>query len=136
MTLYALRLVLAGAVSSTLFAAEQVVAAEMMSEAELLSTIPGASLTGVSNEDLETQWVQSYGAGDHFGSASGVFGTKPYSSEWRVGQGLWCETWDSGSGCWRIERLDRSILQPWHGDRKLPNVWTIVTPSPSDRFTD
>ncbi len=134
MTLHIRRLVPA-AMTAVLFALPAA-AGEMMTDADLLSTIPGSTLTGVSNEDMETTWVQTYETGDRRGSSSGLFGTRPYSSDWRVGRGLWCETWDSGSGCWRIERLDRDTLQPWHGEQKLPNVWRIVTHSASDRYAD
>lgn len=111
-------------------------AAEFLTEKELLSTIPGATLTGISNDDLETTWVQTYEYGDRKGTSSGFFGGRPYISDWRVGRGLWCETWVSNSGggdtgCWRIEMIDQNTLQPWHGTRKLPNVWKIVQRNPA-----
>lgn len=108
-------------------------ATEFMTEKELLSTIPGATLTGISNEDFETIWIQTYEHGDRSGTSSGFFGGSPYSSDWRVGRGLWCETWvtvsgASDMGCWRIEMVNAETLQPWHGEIKLPNQWKIVQP--------
>ncbi|MCL6285358.1 hypothetical protein M3P21_17650 [Ruegeria sp. 2012CJ41-6] len=95
---------------------------EIMSAEDLLATIPGAVLTGISNEDGATPWVQTYGRD---GQAKGVFGARDYSSSWAVRRDLWCEDWGSGSGCWRLERVDENTIQPYHGDRKLQNVWTI-----------
>lgn len=101
-------------------------AGEMMDTLDLLATIPGATLSGISNEDGQTRWVQSY---DRDGGAVGTFGDRGYTSNWSVRRGLWCEDWGSGSGCWRLERLDADTIQPYHGDRKLENVWTIRRPA-------
>lgn len=103
-------------------AAAPVKAGEIMTAEELLETIPGATLSGISNEDHETRWVQVYHAD---GSAEGQFGDRAYSARWSVRRNLWCEEWSNRSGCWRMERIDENTLQPHYGDQKLPNVWTI-----------
>lgn len=102
-------------------------AEETMSAAELLATIPGATLTGISNEDLETRWVQVYGTGTQNGSSEGTFGADDkYVSQWSVRRDLWCEDWGHRAGCWKIERVDEDTLQPYYGTEKLPNVWKIL----------
>ncbi|MEX0351500.1 MAG: hypothetical protein AB3N15_18910 [Paracoccaceae bacterium] len=95
----------------------------VMDAEELLATIPGAVLSGISNEDGATRWVQTY---DRDGGAAGIFGQRTYRSNWTVRRDLWCEDWGTGSGCWRLERIDEDTIQPYHGDRKLENVWKIV----------
>ncbi|MBE1282703.1 MAG: hypothetical protein GJ676_05270 [Rhodobacteraceae bacterium] len=101
-------------------------AQEFLSAEELLATIPGATLTGISNEDQKTRWVQHYQSGDRSGTAAGEFNGRSYTSQWSVRRGLWCEEWSNRSGCWRMERISETELQPWQGARKLPNTWSIV----------
>lgn len=107
--------------------AAPVAAQEFMTGEELLATIPGAVLTGISNEDGQTRWVQEYHPGGRSGRASGTYDKGAYTSKWSVRRDLWCEEWGSRSGCWRMERVGESHLQPWSGDRKLPNAWEILT---------
>ncbi|MDP5217849.1 hypothetical protein Q5Y75_11520 [Ruegeria sp. 2205SS24-7] len=58
-----------------------------------------------------------------------MFGQRDYTSNWSIHRDLWCEDWGSGTGCWRLERVDETTIQPYHGDRKLTNVWTILRPA-------
>ena len=104
----------------------------MMSAEDLLAVIPGATLTGISNEDFQTRWTQTYDSGGPSGSSTGTFGERAYTSQWSVRRNLWCEDWGSGSGCWRLERVDAVTIQPYHGDRKLPNAWRIMQPAAAD----
>lgn len=104
-------------------------AGEMMDAAELMRTIPGATLAGISNEDHATRWVQTYDTGETQGLGEGTFGDRPYTSIWSIRRDLWCESWSNRSECWRIERVSETTLQPYVGQQKLPNVWTIITPS-------
>lgn len=109
--------------------AQEGVAGEMMDAEDLLATIPGATLTGISNEDFRTRWTQIYDSGGSSGGSMGTFGERPYTSQWTVRRDLWCEDWGSGGGCWRLELVDAETIQPYHGDRKLPNAWRIVRPA-------
>jgi hypothetical protein len=102
---------------------------EMMDAADLLATIPGATLTGISNEDMTTRWVQTYGPGAQAGEATGDFGGRSYTSHWSVRRDLWCEEWSGRAGCWRLERVDAQTIQPYRGAEKLPNVWQITRPA-------
>lgn len=109
--------------------AAPVQAGEMMSAQDLMQTIPGATLSGISNEDYTTRWVQTYGPGKTSGTGEGTFGERVYTSSWSIRQDLWCESWSNRSECWRIERVNETTLQPYVGQQKLPNVWTIVEPA-------
>ncbi|WP_164657964.1 hypothetical protein [Tropicibacter sp. Alg240-R139] len=104
-------------------------AGEMMSAQELMQTIPGAILSGISNEDHTTRWVQTYGLGERSGTGEGTFGERIYTSAWTIRQDLWCESWSNRSECWRIERVNATTLQPYVGQQKLPNVWIIEEPA-------
>ena len=116
-----------GIVVAVSFGAPPLQAGETMNAAELLATIPGATLTGISNEDLETRWVQVYETGTQSGSSAGTFGADDqYVSQWSVRRDLWCEDWGHRAGCWKIERIDEDTLQPYRGTEKLPNVWKIL----------
>lgn len=104
-------------------------AGEMMSAQDLMQTIPGATLSGISNEDYTTRWVQTYGPGETSGTGEGTFGERAYTSAWSIRQDLWCESWSNRSECWRIARVNETTLQPYIGQQKLPNVWIIVEPA-------
>ncbi|EBA15641.1 hypothetical protein RSK20926_15526 [Roseobacter sp. SK209-2-6] len=114
-----------------LVGADQARAGAFMTAEEMLEVIPGASLTGISNEDFETRWVQRYERGERSGIAQGRFGERSYASRWSVRRDLWCEDWGSGSGCWRLKRIDGATLQPYRGSEKLPNAWMILHPAES-----
>ena len=77
-----------------------------MSEDELLATIPGNMLYGLSERDGKTKWAQAYGKQRRGkGKINGVFGSDKYTAEYFVQGGQWCENWGSGSGCWHVERI-------------------------------
>lgn len=101
-------------------------AGEMLTAQQLQALMPGATLSGISNEDYETRWVQTYGPGEKSGTSTGVFGERNYTTSWSIRRDLWCEEWSNRSGCWRLERVDENTLQPYAGQEKLLNVWTIV----------
>ena len=100
-------------------------AQEYMTEKELLSTLPGATIYGISEKDGKTRWVQTYGKGRKKGNISGVFGKDKYKAKWSISGNVWCEDWGCGNGCWQIVRIDAKTLQPHKGTYKSSHVLKI-----------
>ncbi|MEL6432198.1 MAG: hypothetical protein AAFQ28_00175 [Pseudomonadota bacterium] len=103
-------------------------AQQFMSEAELLATIPGSQISGISNQDGKTEWVQAYSKynGRTNGAISGLWdGKDKYKAKWFVRNGQWCEEWDSGKGCWQVERLSEKKLRIYLDGKPFKNTWSI-----------
>ncbi|WP_425043612.1 hypothetical protein [Primorskyibacter sp. S87] len=113
--------------SATALAALPVLAsaADFMTEQQLVATFPGSTLYGVSEQDGKTQWAQTYGKGRKKGKVVGNFGGEKYNAKWFVKDGMWCEDWGSGSGCWHIERVDGKTFQPYKDGNKRKQVWRM-----------
>lgn len=104
-----------------------VFAATFMSEAELLATIAGNTLQGVSNSDNQTFWAQAYSAakGRKNGKINGVFGGDKYKAKWSVANGQLCEDWGSGSDCRQVERVNSKQFRIYKDGKPLTNLWTM-----------
>ncbi len=100
-------------------------AQNFMTQKELLATIPGSTLYGISNNDGKTQWAQAYGKGRKKGKIAGNFGGDKYEAEWFVDGNQWCENWGSGSDCWQFVRTGNKELQPYKGGKPLKYPWKM-----------
>ena len=98
---------------------------EFMTQKELLATIPGGTLSGISNSDDKTRWVQNYGKGRKKGKIAGLFGKEQYKSKWFVKGNKWCEDWGTGNGCWDVERVGEKELRGYVDGKPLKNSWMI-----------
>ena len=98
-----------------------------MSEKELLATIPGQTLDGLSNQDGKTKWAQTYSAanGRKKGIIAGNFGGEKYDAKWYVKKGQWCEDWGSGNDCWSMERVGAKNIRIYKDGKPKKNFWTV-----------
>ena len=96
-----------------------------MTEAELLATIPGSSIS--SKTDDGVKWAQNYGKanGKRKGLIKGVMDGGKFDSSWYVKRGQWCEDWGSGHECFNVERVDAKSLRMYRGDDPRPNLWKL-----------
>ena len=102
-----------------------------MTEEELLSTIPGSTVSGISNRDGKTPWTQDYGEpkkGIMKGKIKGVFGGSSYSSTWKIKNGQWCEDWGSGKSCVNMVRVDETHIRIYERGKSLKNLWELELP--------
>lgn len=101
-------------------------AQQFMTEDELLATIPGSVIDGVSNDG--TRWAQAYSA-DKGGKKNGTinvnFGGQKGKAKWRVQDGMWCEDWGSGKACWQVERVGKKGLRMYENGTPKKNVWQL-----------
>lgn len=109
----------------------QVVNAQtFMTEEEMLNTIPGAKLGGISSSDGETPWEQTYAKpkkGNSKGKGTGIWNnTDTYKFSWKIKKGKWCENWNGGSACWNAELIDESTIQMYKKGKKMSQVWKII----------
>ncbi len=99
-----------------------------MTEEELMSTFPGATISGISNTDGKTKWSLTIGqpkkAGKKKGKYTGVFGGDETKGKWYIKKGKWCDNWGSGKDCWDIERVDATTFQPYKKGEAL-NIWNL-----------
>lgn len=101
-------------------------AQDFMTEDQLLATIPGSVIDGVSNNG--TRWAQSYSAykgGRKNGAINVNFGGQKSKSKWSVKNGMWCEDWGSGSACWQVERVGDKGLKMYENGKPKKNVWQL-----------
>lgn len=99
-----------------------------MSQSELLATIPGSQLSGISNNDGKTRWIQAYSQASrkNDGLLNGLWGGKDkYTGQWFVKGDQWCEKGDWGQGCWSIERVGPKELRVYDDGKALKNTWKI-----------
>ena len=106
------------------------VASEFMTVEEMLNTIPGKTLTGISNQDGETRWIQDYAEpkpGKKKGKIVGYWGEskEKYKSRWYIKKGKWCENWGSGKGCWDLVMEGNKIIAYKKG-KPLENHWEFM----------
>ncbi len=116
--------------ASLLFSVSPVFAAEYMTVEEMLATIPGKTLTGISNEDGKTRWIQDYAEpkkGKKKGKIVGYWGESKdkYKSRWYIKKGKWCENWGSGRGCWDLVKEGNKIIAHKKG-KPQENHWEIL----------
>ena len=103
-------------------------AQDFMTQSELLATLPGSQISGVSNRDGKTPWVQAYSKanGSKKGLANGIWNKKDkYQITWYVEGDQWCEKWDDGQGCWQIERVSAKKLRAHKDGKPLKNTWNL-----------
>lgn len=99
---------------------------DFMSKKELQATLPGATLYGISNQDKKTRWVQTYSKGKRRGSIAGLWGNEKYTSKWQIKGDLWCEEWNSGSGCWKLVLVDAKTIHPYKDGKEYTGAtWNI-----------
>ena len=101
----------------------------LMTNDELLATMPGQVLYGLSNRDNKTQWIKTFSARKgrrKKGKIAGNFGGKKYVSNWQIKAGQWCEFWDSGKGgCYSLERVDAKNFRIYIDGKPQKNFWTL-----------
>lgn len=97
-----------------------------LSEAELLATLPGNTVNGMSRD--ETPWSQTYSRDDGTGSGTvtGTFGEDDIAATWSVDGSQWCEDWDGGNACFTFERVGDKTLRAYQDGEPRANLWTII----------
>ncbi len=113
---------IAGAAFLALTGAAQ--AQDFMTQKEILATIPGSTIYGISNQDNKTQWAQAYSKGRKKGKLAGNSGGNKYEGKWYVDGDMWCEETGDWVGCFQFVRLSEKELQPYK-DGQPRNKWTI-----------
>ncbi len=113
------------ALAGFLFLASTAQAQEFMTQKELLATIPGNTIYGISIQDDKTRWIQSYGKGRKKGKIAGVYGKEQYKAKWSVKGNLWCEDWGDGGACWNIERVGAKSLRMYNGGKPQKRLWKL-----------
>lgn len=103
----------------------QVSAQTFLTQKELLSIFPGATMYGISNNDGKTKWVQTYGKGKRKGNISGLWGNDKYKSKWYVKNGQWCEDWGISKACWDIEQVEPKKLRMYKKGKPLKHLRNI-----------
>jgi hypothetical protein len=110
---------------STQFAAAQT----LMTNKELLVTIPGKTLNGLSNIDNKTQWTKTFSARkgrSKKGKILGYYSGKKHESNWKVKNDQWCEYWRSGKWkCFSLERVGAKEFRIYKDGKPLKNFWTL-----------
>lgn len=122
-----LRMVAAGAFFGTMLAGTAT-AQDFMTKAELLATIPGSQISGISNQDGKTPWAQAYSAASrkNTGVYNGIWdGKDKYKGEWFVDGNKWCEKGGWGQRCWDIERVSAKKLRIYFDGKPLKNTWNL-----------
>lgn len=99
-------------------------AQDFMSQAELISTIPGETIQSRSNDG--TPWAQAYSKGTKRGKIKGVYGGERYDAQWYVEGDKWCENWGDGQACWSVERVDERSLRMYDSDGSpRKHLWVL-----------
>lgn len=112
-----------GAMTSTMALAQ-----EFMTQEELLATIPGGQLSGVSNNDGKTPWVQAYSkaTSKKNGKLNGLWdGKDKYTGDWFVKGDQWCEKGDWGQKCWSVERIGTKEFRIYEDGIPKKNTWKL-----------
>ena len=116
------------------FMSDMAAAQTFMTEEEMLNTLPGAKLGGISSSDGKTPWEQTYGApenGKSGGKGKGLWDSNAaYSFTWKVKNGQWCEYWKNGKACWEAVLIDDTTIQMYKKGKKMSQVWKILEPAP------
>ncbi len=116
------------AVGIALCASSAVHAQTFMTQSELLATIPGSQMSGVSNQDNKTPWVQAYSKATQkkTGKYNGIWGGKDkYTGEFFVKGDQWCEKGDWGQKCWSVERVSAKELRIYDNGKPKKNTWML-----------
>ena len=102
-------------------------AQNFMSQEELLATIPGGQVSGISNSDGKTRWAQAYSkaTSKKKGVYNGLWGKDKYKGEWYVKGDQWCEKGDWGEKCWSIERVGAKELRIYDEGKPKKNTWKL-----------
>jgi hypothetical protein len=99
---------------------------KFLGEAELLATLPGNTVTGLTRDG--TPWTQTYSAADGTGTGTvtGSFGDDGIDATWSVDGSQWCEDWGTGSACFTFERVGESTLRAYQDGEPRANLWTVL----------
>lgn len=103
-------------------------AQQFMTKDELLAAIPGNQLSGISNQDGKTPWVQAYSKATkkNTGIYNGIWNRKDkYSGEWFVKGDQWCEKGDWGQQCWSLERVRAKEFRIYKDGKPLKKTWKL-----------
>ena len=110
------------------FSSQISIAQTFMTEAEMLETFPGATVSGISNSDGKTHWTQTYNQpkkGKKKGKITGKFGADSYKANWKIKKDKWCETWKGGRACWQMERVGEHEIRLYKKGKALDKLWTL-----------
>lgn len=100
-------------------------AQSVMSEEEMLATLPGAQVQAVGKNGKP--WQQAYsaaGAGKRNGTLKGVWSGGKYSGKWQAKNGQWCEDTGDWQGCFQFVRKNSRTLVTYENG-KPENEWTL-----------
>ncbi len=99
-----------------------------MTQEELLATIPGGQLSGVSNNDGKTPWIQAYSkaTSKKNGKLNGLWdGKDKYTGDWFVKDDQWCEKGNWGQKCWSVERIGANEFRIYENGQPKKNTWKL-----------
>ncbi|WP_159089939.1 hypothetical protein [Ruegeria sp. Alg231-54] len=99
-----------------------------MTQEELLATILGGQLSGVSNNDGKTPWVQAYSkaTSKKNGKLNGLWdGKDKYTGDWFVKDDQWCEKGNWGQKCWSVERIGANEFRIYENGQPKKNTWKL-----------
>ena len=99
-----------------------------MTQEELLATIPGGQLSGVSNNDGKTPWIQAYSkaTSKKNGKLNGLWdGKDKYKGDWFVKDDQWCEKGNWGQKCWSVERIGVNEFRIYENGQPKKNTWKL-----------
>lgn len=93
---------------------------------ELKETLVGKTLSGLTKKGIPfSQKILEGKPGKNKGLIEGTQEGNSYESKWKIKGNKWCENWGSGSGCWRIVRIDETTIQAYKGKKMLKHVWKL-----------
>lgn len=98
-------------------------ATKFMTQQELLATIPGHAIHGISRKG--NAFVQVYSKGKKQGTLTGKMGDQKYAESWFVSGNHWCENWGSGHACWQVVRKDANTLQMYRNGKPIAHLWHV-----------
>lgn len=101
-------------------------ALSFMTKEELLNTIPGSTISGIT--DNSASWTQTYDSlisDEEQGKLTGKLGGDNYTANWSVKEGKWCENWGSGKDCWNMVLVDDTHLRLFKNGKPRKNLWVI-----------
>ncbi|WP_127903516.1 hypothetical protein [Solirhodobacter olei] len=98
-------------------------AASYLSQAQLLSMLPGHTVSGLAEDG--TKFVTNYGPGGRMGKAAGTYHNHPFEEAWYVQGNLWCENGGWGHVCYKVQQVDASTLQLYYNGKALKHTWSL-----------
>jgi|GEM_PF-6921814 len=106
------------------FLGTQTSAATFLTNEELLTTIPGKTLSGKTDDGKK--WTQTYSKGKrNKGRYNGIYEGEKYTGKWFVKNGQWCENWGEGNECRYMEQIKNNKLRGYKDGKPRKYLWTI-----------